>query len=144
MSQLSSTTRVFCSLVCLVVRRATCQESKLISDLLKELISGIWSIVNVYLAQFSVLNGNHHWYSECWNWLVEHHRERVPLGLLGCTYYEWKIDRIIWGRFSVKTEMENIFIMALNEIENQLSITFNLFLFLINFLVNRSSYLSYP
>ena len=68
----------------------------------------------------------------------------MPLGLLGCTYYEWKIDRIIWGRFSVKTEMENIFIMALNEIENQLNITFNLFLFLINFLVNRSSYLSYP
>ena len=60
----------------------------------------------------------------------------MPLSLLGCTYYEWKIDRIIWGRFSVKTEMENIFIMALNEIENQLSITFNLFLFLINFLVN--------
>ena len=35
-------------------------------------------------------------------------------------------------------------LMALNEIENQLSITFSLFLFLINFLVNRSSYLSSP
>jgi len=51
---------------------------------------------------------------------------------------------IIWGRFSTKAEMKNIFIMTLNEIENQLSITFSLFLFLINFLVNRSSYLSSP
>lgn len=54
-------------------------------------------------------------------------QEKGSISLLGCTQYERKIDRSIWERFSTKTEMKNIFIMALNEVENQLSRTFNLF-----------------
>lgn len=40
------------------------------------------------------------------------------VSLLGCIYYERKIDKSIWERFFIKIEMKNIFMMIFNEVEN--------------------------
>lgn len=69
---------------------------------------------------------------------------KSSVSLLGCTYYERKIDKSIWERFSTKTEMKNIFMMTLNEVENQPSRAFNLFPLPTKYLVNRKSSPSPP
>lgn len=62
------------------------------------------------------------------------------ISLLGYIYYGRKIDKSIWERLPMKIEMKNIFFMALNEVGNQLSKTFNLFPLLTNkYFINKSS-----